>query len=87
MKLEAFISIWREGSQYIAHASPLDVATSGLTPESARAALDEAIDLFISTARENGTLDEMLEECGYENDGGEWRAPKVVSQKLDLLAV
>jgi predicted RNase H-like HicB family nuclease len=87
MTIETTIRIWREGNQYIAHALPLDVSSSGDTPETARLALGEAVSLFIATAREQGTLDEVLEECGYTSEGDKWVAPNVVTQKQELLAV
>ena len=33
MKLDYTVQVWKEGKQYIAHAMPLDVASSGATPE------------------------------------------------------
>ncbi|MEX0775257.1 MAG: hypothetical protein WD042_06030 [Phycisphaeraceae bacterium] len=87
MKLEATIRIWREGEQYIAHALPLDVSSAADTPDAARRALGEAIELFIATARQHGTLDEVLDECGYTFDGTNWLAPEVVAERRDLLAV
>jgi predicted RNase H-like HicB family nuclease len=87
MNLETTIRIWREGKYFIAHALPLDVSSAGDTPELARDALREAVGLFISTARNQGTLDDVLEECGYTSEGDKWVAPKVVTQQLDLLAV
>ena len=83
MNLETTIRIWREGKCYIAHALPLDVSSAGETPELAR----EAVSLFIVTARDHGTLDDVLEECGYISEGDKWVAPKVVTQQQDLLAV
>ena len=47
----------------IAHAMPLDVMSSGQTPEQARQALDEAVRLFLDTAAEVGTLEEVLEKA------------------------
>src|ERR1039458_8103140 len=61
MDIDYTVQIWREGSQFIAHAMPLDVASSGTTPQAARAALDEAVKLFIKTAKQHGTLTEVLE--------------------------
>ena len=87
MTIETTTRIWREGAQYIAHAMPLDVASAGDTPEAARAALREAIGLFIATAREHGTLEDVLEECGYTRDNGRWVAPHIVEQQQDVLAV
>jgi len=63
MKIDYTVQIWREGGQYIAHAMPLDVASAGETPEAARQAVDEAVRLFLATAAEHGTLEEVLEDA------------------------
>jgi len=78
MEIAYTVQIWREGKQYIAHAMPLDVASSGDTPELARTALEEAISLFIKTAEEQGTLTEVLEDSGYKSDGVSWHSPEWV---------
>ena len=57
------MQIWREGSQYVAHALPLDVASAGASPKAARAAVHEAVGLFLVTARAHGTLDELIEDA------------------------
>ena len=75
MEIDYTVQIWREGGQFIAHAMPLDVGSSGPTPQAARAALDEAVRLFIKTADEHGSLNEVLEDAGYEHDGAQWRCP------------
>jgi predicted RNase H-like HicB family nuclease len=75
MDIDYTVQIWREGGQYIAHAMPLDVASSGTTPQEARVALEEAVKLFTDTANERGTLQEVLEEAGYQYEGSRWRSP------------
>ena len=75
MNIEYTIHIWREGRQFVAHATPLDVMSSGSTPEKARNALYEAVSLFLETAAAMDTLDEILEESGYESNQGEWASP------------
>jgi len=87
MVIEMNIRIWREGKHFIAHALPLDVASAGDTPQAARAALREACDLFVATARDRGTLSDLLEECGYTLEAGRWVAPQIVDQQQELLAV
>jgi len=62
MNPETTVHIWKEGSQYVAHAMPLDVMSSGSTPESARLALDEAVCAFLLTAADAGTLEQVLED-------------------------
>jgi predicted RNase H-like HicB family nuclease len=66
MKIEYTVQIWSEGEQFVARAMPLDVMSSGGTPEEARAALDEAVHVFLVTAAHEGSLEEILYEAGYE---------------------
>ena len=81
MRIDYQAQIWRENDQCIAHAQPLDVASSGETPEAARAALEEAVQLFLATATDHGTLETVLEEAGYALRDGKWRAPDWVSSE------
>ena len=70
LNIEFTVHVWLEGSQYIAHAMPLDVMSAGNTPDEAKKALDEVVRLFLRTASDMGTLQEILEECGYQCDKG-----------------
>lgn len=87
MHLETTVHIWKEGNQYVAHAMPLDVMSSGPTPDSARLALDEAVRAFLLTAADAGTLDEILEDCGYERRGDQWVSPDFVALERHELAL
>ena len=73
------VQIWKEGHHYVAHAMPLDVMSAGLTPDEARKALDEAVHLFLMTAVDMGTLDDLLQEAGYELREGNWVSPTWVA--------
>ena len=64
LAIEYTTQIWQEGDQFIAHAMPLDVASSGASPDEARKALDEAVHLFLSTASEHGTLEQVRGNVG-----------------------
>jgi hypothetical protein len=66
VNLETTVHIWKEGSQYVAHAMPLDVMSSGPTPAAARLALDEAVQPFVLTAADSGTLEQVQEDRGYD---------------------
>ncbi len=77
--IEYTVQIWKEGSQFVAHAMPLDVMSSGPTPEEARKALDEAVHLFLITAADFGTLEEVLQEAGYDLKEGVWISPPWVA--------
>jgi hypothetical protein len=87
MKLDLTINVWAEGGQFIAHALPLDVMSSGPTPQSARDAVDEAVRCFVKTASDAGFLDQILEECGYTRGNGEWLAPNWVGVERHAVAV
>lgn len=76
MKIGYTVQLWREAGQYVAHAMPLDVASSGSTPGKARHALREAVDLFLKTAQDEGTLEQILEETGYTRGARGWLSPK-----------
>ena len=77
--IEYTVQIWKEGNQFVAHAMPLDVMSSGGTPEEARKTLDEAVHLFLVTAMDRGTLDEVLQEVGYEFKEGRWISPSWIA--------
>lgn len=68
MQNQVEVQIWREAWQFVAHAMPLNVASSGQTPAAAREALSEAVSLFLSTAADQGTLAEVLEDAGLSRD-------------------
>ncbi len=87
MDIEYTVHIWREGRQFVAHAMPLDVMSSGETPDAARAALDEAVRAFLLTARDIGTLEEVLRESGYELSDGVWVAPAWVATEKHSTAL
>ena len=79
MQIDFTVHIWKEGTQFIAHAMPLDIASSAPTPEAARHALDEAVKLFIDTAAEHGSLVDVLEEAGYARMAEQWQSPAWVA--------
>lgn len=87
MTLDLTIHIWREGSQYVAHALPLDVVSSGPTPEAAREAVDEAVRCFVKTAVDAGTLEQVLEECGFEQRNAQWTGPDWVGVERRVVVV
>jgi predicted RNase H-like HicB family nuclease len=87
MNIEYTVHIWKEGDQFVAHAMPLDVMSSGQTPEHARKALDEAVHLFLVTAADIGALEEVLQEAGYESQEGKWVGPSWVATERHSMAV
>lgn len=87
MDIDLTISIWQEGGQYVAQAMPLDVLSSGVTPDAAREAVSEAVRCFLVTARDAGTLDDVLADCGYQQVNGSWQAPAWVGVERRALKI
>jgi len=58
--------IWKEGRMYTSHCPELDVASCGKTVNEARKNLREAIEIFIEETYKIGTLEDLLEEAGYD---------------------
>ena len=57
-----------EGAYFIAVCPPLDVFSQGETEESALVNLAEALQLFIESCYERGTLEQVLKDCGFRPD-------------------
>ncbi len=87
LKIEYTVQLWREGSQFVAHAMPLDVMSVGATPQTARQALDEAVGLFLKTAADMGTLEQVLEDAGYVLHDNSWEGPDWVGVERHTLSV
>lgn len=87
LTIEYTTQIWREGDQFIAHSMPLDVASSGASLEEARKAVDEAVRLFLGTAAEHGTLEQVLEDSGYVQTGHSWQSPAFLAAEHGELAL
>jgi predicted RNase H-like HicB family nuclease len=68
---------------YVAYVPELDISSCGATDDEARKNIREAVQAFLETSAEMGTLDEILEEGGYVQEGDGWRGPEFIS--LDRL--
>src|SRR5258708_18304509 len=71
-QIDYTVQIWKEKDQYVAHAMPLDVMSTGNSPEEARTSVDEAVRAFLDTLAGMGTLEEALAESGYRHEQGKW---------------
>jgi predicted RNase H-like HicB family nuclease len=59
------VTFKRTGDQVVAICEALDVASQGRTQAAAKAAIIEAVSLFLETCFEMGTLDDVLRERGF----------------------
>jgi predicted RNase H-like HicB family nuclease len=73
------VHIFKEGDTYVAYVPALDVSSCGATDDEARRNIRDAVRGFLASSADLGTLDEILEESGYERKGETWVAPEFVS--------
>ena len=73
------VHIFKEGDVYVAHVPELDVSSCGDTTEIVRKNIRDAVQGFLETSEQMGTLAAVLEESGYRLDDGQWLAPEFVA--------
>lgn len=79
------VVFFQEGGVMIAHCIPLDVSSCGQDVEEARRNVREAIELFLESCDDIGTLNEVLEESGFVRDGENWTPPVILQvDNLDI---
>lgn len=77
-----------DGAYFIAVCPPLDVFSQGETEESALVNLAEALQLFIESCYQRGTLEDVLKDCCFKpgNSGGFQESGRMVRVPLPLVA-
>ncbi len=73
------VHTFKEGNSYVAYVPELDVSSCGATSEEARKNIRDAVQAFLDTSREMGTLEEILQEAGYKQQEDGWCPPEFVS--------
>ena len=76
---------FQEGDVYVGLCPELNVSSFGEDIKDAQHSLQEAVEAFIETCDEIGTLEEVLEEAGFlrENDAWFSREP-VLEERLGI---
>lgn len=64
-KVRVPVAVKKDGKWFIASCALLDVHSQGQSKEDAIHNLVEALQLFIESCLERGTLDQVLKECGF----------------------
>ena len=82
LRVDYTIHIWKEGSQFVGCAMPLDVTSAGRTPDEARRAVSEAVRLFLEESQRMGTLQDILREEGFvprDGSNASWSPPPLIA--------
>ncbi len=86
MKLPLTIKVFYEGTSkdapWVAHNPELNVASCGPTEKKARENLKKAIDLVLTGAKEDGNLDDLLRESGFNIKGGKIKPPRIIVEEV-----
>ncbi len=69
-----------EGDCYVGLCRELDVSSFGDGLKDAANSLQEAVELFLEGCEELGTLDEVLEESGFQKAGDNWKLRERISE-------
>jgi predicted RNase H-like HicB family nuclease len=67
MKIKVTEELWKEGNMYVSYCPELDVASCGESVEQAKKNLKEVILINLEEAQRLGTLDEFLQEAGFDD--------------------
>lgn len=76
------VTIFREGKAFVAYTPALDLSSVGKTEKEARRMFAEAVEVFFEELIEMGTVDEVLQELGWEKVKGRLQPPSVVEQSF-----
>jgi predicted RNase H-like HicB family nuclease len=79
--------VWKEGATFIAYSPELDVVSCGRSLAKARAALQEAVGLFLEECARKGNLEAILSEAGFEKHARGYRPRRILAREKLRLAV
>jgi hypothetical protein len=72
----------REKESFIAFSPALDLSTCGRSLEEAKKNFIEALDIFFEECLKMGTLNEVLESCGWSRDKKKgWEPPAYIGEE------
>jgi len=70
MKLKLTEELWKEGNMYVSYCPELDIASCGETVDQAKRNLYEVILINLGEAQKLGTLNDLLQEAGFDESKG-----------------
>jgi len=81
------VFIIKEGKYFVAYTPALDFAATGDSIAGAKKSFSEAINIFFDEIEEKGTLEEVLQEFGWQKIGSTLQPPEVVSQTEETIKI
>lgn len=86
-KVKLSVSFIKERGRYIAYTPALDLSTSGKSIKEAKKRFEEIVEIFLDELVEKGTLNEVLENLGWQKTHKQWNPPKIVSNSSELIKI
>ena len=87
LALNLAVIILREKDRFVAYSPALDLSSSGKNYEQAKKRFTEAASLFFEEIIAKNTVNEALEELGWQKIRKEWRPPTVISQETETVRI
>jgi predicted RNase H-like HicB family nuclease len=81
------VHTFKEGETYIAYVPELDLSSCGATNQEARKNIRDAVQGFLESSTNLGSLDGILEEAGYTRKGDSWEAPEFVALERETVSL
>jgi len=81
------VHTFKEGGTYVAYVPELDISSCGATNDEARRNIRDAVQGFLETSTDIGSIDWILEEAGYMRKGGSWQAPEFIALDRETASV
>ena len=77
----------REKKKFVAYSPVLDLSTSGKTFKEAQKRFIEIAAIFFKEIIGKGTINEVLEDLGWQRAKKEWRPPVMVSNQSETINI
>jgi predicted RNase H-like HicB family nuclease len=75
------VTFLREGRMIVAYTPALDISTCGRTYEEAKHNFEELLDIFFDECLSMGTLERVLESCGWRKQDKKWQPPVFIAEE------
>ena len=70
---------FKEGDLYVGLAPEFNVSSFGGTLDEAKRSIKEAVDGFLEECEAMGTLEDVIEEAGFQKRGSQWLPRQILS--------
>lgn len=81
------VIFFKEKSAFVAYSPALDLSTAGKTFASVKKRFTEAANLFFEEIIKKGTINEALEDLGWQKTKKNWLPPQIISHEPETIQI